>query len=93
LGDPTRLQLVLGLAANGPESIARLSDSAAVSRQAVSKHLKVLLDAGLVRGQRFGREHVWQLRPERLDDVREQLEVIARQWDEALGRLAAFVEG
>jgi DNA-binding transcriptional ArsR family regulator len=63
-----------------------------VSRQAVKKHLDVLSRAGLVRGSRRGREHIWQLEPGRLADARLYLERISRQWDDALDRLKLFVE-
>lgn len=92
LGDPTRLALVLLLASAGPESIARLSEQVDVSRQAVTKHLHVLSDAGLVRGTRQGREHIWELEPRRLAAARDYLERIDAQWDAALERLRAFVE-
>ncbi|MEM7199558.1 MAG: metalloregulator ArsR/SmtB family transcription factor [Planctomycetota bacterium] len=92
LGDPTRLGLVVRLASGGPVSISALSATASVSRQAVSKHLRVLADAGLVSGERRGREHVWRLRPERLEDARASLDRIEAQWDAALERLRRFVE-
>jgi DNA-binding transcriptional ArsR family regulator len=92
LGDATRLRLLLRLSAHGPGSIARLSMEADVSRQAIKKHLDVLADAGFVRGERRGREHVWRLEQKRLHDARAHLEQIARQWDDALGRLKRFVE-
>ncbi len=92
LGDPTRLNLVVRLSAGGPESIAGLSEHAEVSRQAITKHLHVLHDAGLVRSFRRGREHIWELEPDRLSDAREYLDRIDAQWDAALERLKAFVE-
>ncbi len=92
LGDPTRLGLVARLSAGGPESIAGLSESVDVSRQAVTKHLHVLSDAGLVRGFRRGRQHIWELEPDRLADARDYLERIDAQWDAALERLEAFLE-
>ena len=92
LGDETRLQLLLRLSSSGPESIAQLSATASVSRQAITKHLKVLSEAGLVRGRRLGRKHIWELQPKRLSDARDYLDQISRQWDDALGRLKAFVE-
>ena len=92
LGDPTRLGLVVLLAASGPQSIAALSDHVDVSRQAVTKHLHVLADAGLVHGARHGREHIWELKPKRLADAREHLARIDAQWDAALERLRTFVE-
>ena len=92
LGDPTRLGLVARLCERGPMSIARLADGAAVSRQAVAKHLRALEEAGLVRGSRAGRESVWELRPARLAAVRRALERISSDWDAALGRLRRLVE-
>ena len=92
LGDPTRLALVALLSAGGPASIAGLSEGVDVSRQAVTKHLHVLADAGLVRGARSGREHIWELEPERLADAREHLDRIGAQWDAALARLETFLE-
>ena len=92
LGDPTRLGLVVRLSSGGPESIARLSQGVDVSRQAVTKHLQVLSDAGLVRGFRRGRQHIWELEPDRLDDARDYLDRIDAQWDAALERLRHLVE-
>ena len=93
LGDPTRLHLVARLCDEGPLSISRLSDGAGVTRQAVTKHLRVLSDAGLARGSRQGREQLWQLEAAPLDEARRSLERISRHWDEALGRLKAALEG
>jgi DNA-binding transcriptional ArsR family regulator len=92
LGDATRLQLLIRLSASGPESIAQMSEKSAVTRQAISKHLQVLADAGLVTGERRGREHIWRLRPQRLRDVHAHLDRISQQWEDALERLRAFVE-
>ena len=92
LGDATRLRLVARLCGNGPLSIARLSDGAGVTRQAVTKHLHTLADAGLVRNARRGREQIWQLEPARLERARRSLEQISVQWDAAIDRLKAFVE-
>jgi DNA-binding transcriptional ArsR family regulator len=93
LGDETRIRLLLRLSANGPESITRLTARSDVSRQAITKHLGVLSRAGLVRGDRRGRERIWQLEPRRLVDARAYLERISRQWDDALDRLKGFAEG
>jgi len=92
LGDETRLSLLLGLSAGGPRSIVRLRARHRVSRQAVTKHLEVLRDAGLVRSLRVGRERIWELEPRRLADAHACLDRISRQWDDALARLKAFVE-
>jgi DNA-binding transcriptional ArsR family regulator len=71
LGDETQLQLLRQLVTKGSASIAQLSGTAVVSRQAITKHLQVLAEAGYVKGTRCGREHLWQLRPKRLVEVRE----------------------
>lgn len=73
-------------------SITRLTAEFNVSRQAITKHLRVMERAGLVHSTRRGRERVWQLRQRRLDEARHYLEQISQQWDEALNRLRMFVE-
>jgi DNA-binding transcriptional ArsR family regulator len=92
LGDQTRLRLVSRLCDDGPLSITRLTAGSRVSRQAITKHLRVMREAGLVRARRRGRESIWQLEGQRLAEARHYLEVISKQWDEALGRLRALVE-
>lgn len=92
LGDETRLRLVSRLSSGGPASISRLTDGSGVTRQAVTKHLRVLAGAGLAQASRRGRETLWRLQPERLDQAQRSLGLIARQWDHALGKLKAFVE-
>jgi DNA-binding transcriptional ArsR family regulator len=92
LGDETRLGLVARLCVDGPLSIARLSDGAVVTRQAITKHLHTLADAGLVRHTRRGRERIWELEAKRLEKARRYLDYISDQWDAAIERLAAFVE-
>ena len=92
LGDATRLRLVARLCGDGPLSIASLSEGAGVTRQAVTKHLLTLADAGLVRDSRRGRERIWELEPRRLERARRSLDEISAQWDAAIGRLRAFVE-
>jgi DNA-binding transcriptional ArsR family regulator len=93
LGDETRLRLMARLGTEGPLSIARLTTGTAVTRQAVTKHLYVLAGAGLARGTRRGRERLWELEPEPLLEARRRLELVSRQWDQALLRLKASVEG
>ncbi len=92
LGDETRLALVDRLCAGGPLSITRLTTGSAVTRQAITKHLHILADAGLVHDTRQGRERIWALDTDQFDEARRYLDGIARQWDEALGRLKMFVE-
>lgn len=93
LGDATRLRIVSELSASGPLSITRLSADAPVTRQAISKHLRALADAGLVKDSRRGRERLWQLEPQRLEVARRQLDRISAQWDVALERLRRLVDG
>jgi DNA-binding transcriptional ArsR family regulator len=92
LGDETRLALLRQLSERGPASISVLSESFRISRQAVTKHLQSLAIAGIIDGRRTGREHVWVLNPGRLAEAHRCLEIIARAWDEALGRLKAHLE-
>jgi DNA-binding transcriptional ArsR family regulator len=92
LGDATRLALLRQLSAAGPASISALAHNFRVTRQAVTKHLRSLDAAGIIRGKRAGREHVWTLNPARLAEARRCLEVIGRGWDDALSRLKTHVE-
>ena len=92
LGDETRLSLVARLSAGEPLSITRLSSGTSVTRQAITKHLHVLQDAGVVRGFRQGREQLWELEGRRLEEAKQSLDAIGRQWDGALERLKSLVE-
>jgi len=73
-------------------SITRLTAGSKVTRQAITKHLRVMAEAGLVRSRRHGRESVWQLDAQPLEDACRYLDLISKQWDDALGRLRKFVE-
>ena len=92
LGDETRLRLLARISSSGPGSIARLSEKSRVSRQAITKHLEVLSQAGLVRSKRQGRQRIWELEPKRFADAHRYLDQISHQWEEALHRLKKFVE-
>lgn len=92
LGDETRLALVAKLAAGKTCSIAQLTEGTDLTRQAVTKHLRVLEGAGIVRSERTGRESRFVFEPRPLREARSYLEVVSQQWDDALSRLAAFVE-
>ncbi len=93
LGDPTRLELVARLADQQAHSITSLGDGLPLTRQAVRKHLYVLEDAGIVVGERSGREHRFRVRQDSLAPAQQYLERVAAQWDDAALRLKAFVEG
>lgn len=92
LGDETRLKLVDRLAEAGPLSISELTVGSEITRQAVTKHLLVLREAGLVRDSREGRAHLWQFEPSRLEETRRHLEMISSHWDQVLDRLKKHVE-
>jgi DNA-binding transcriptional ArsR family regulator len=93
LGDPTRLALLQRLSRGGPASISVLADSFETTRQGVTKHLHVLAAAGIIDGERRGREHLWAINPRRLAEAQRHLQVIAQGWDDALARLKEHVEG
>jgi DNA-binding transcriptional ArsR family regulator len=92
LGDRTRLSLLMTLSDGGARSIARLSADSRLTRQAVTKHLHVLEKSGLVHSLRVGRESRFAYRPEPMAAARSYLDRVSAQWDDALGRLRAFVE-
>lgn len=92
LGDETRLRLVTRLSTSGPLSIAKLTEGESVTRQAITKHLDVLAEIGLVHDLRRGRERLWQLDPAPLDEARRYLDHVSQRWDGTLARLQAFVE-
>jgi DNA-binding transcriptional ArsR family regulator len=92
LGDGNRLRLIARLSKGGPMSITALSTGSRITRQAVTKHLRVMEGAGLVRSARQGRESLWQLERARFDQARRYLDAISIQWDEALERLRNLVE-
>jgi DNA-binding transcriptional ArsR family regulator len=92
LGDETRLAMVGTLANGQAQSIARLTAGTTLTRQAVSKHLRVLEGAGIVRLVRVGRESRFELEPRAINDVRACLDQVSKQWDDALARLKMLVE-
>jgi len=92
LGDRTRLRLLGQLSAGEPCSISGLTRSARVTRQAITKHLRVLEEAGLVASTRKGRETRFRFVPEPLDATRDYLTRVSVEWEQALSRLKAFVE-
>jgi DNA-binding transcriptional ArsR family regulator len=92
LGDATRLRIIAILCAGGALSISQLTEGSAITRQAVTKHLQVLAEAGLVHDIKVGRERRWQFEPTELETARRALDQIAAQWDQALARLKRLVE-
>jgi DNA-binding transcriptional ArsR family regulator len=92
LGDKTRLALVMKLAGGEARSISHLTAGSKLTRQAITKHLRVLEKAGVVRGVREGRESLFEFNPKPIEGLQEYLESVSKQWDHALGRLKVFVE-
>jgi DNA-binding transcriptional ArsR family regulator len=88
LNDPTRRAIFERLAAR-PMAVSALADGLPVSRPAVSQHLKVLSDAGLVRFRRAGKQHIYQVDPDGLAALRTELE---RFWDTTMAAYKAVVE-
>jgi DNA-binding transcriptional ArsR family regulator len=93
LGDETRLSLVAKLADGRPRSISQLAVGSRLTRQAITKHLRVLESAGMVRHARMGRESRFAFNPLPMEEIRDYLDAVSEQWDQALSRLKAFVEG
>jgi DNA-binding transcriptional ArsR family regulator len=92
LGDETRLSLVGKLSGGQKQSISQLAGGSSLTRQAITKHLRVLEGAGVVASARVGRESLFELRPEPLRDIKTYLDRVSAQWDLALARLKSFVE-
>ena len=92
LGDETRLALVRKLCGGEARSITELTTGSKLTRQAVTKHLRVLEKVGIVRCVRSGRESLFELDPRPIEEMKEYLEFVSEQWDRALERLRAFVE-
>ncbi len=92
LGDETRLSLVITLSAGEARSISQLTSTARVTRQAITKHLKVLQSVGIVRSARAGRESRFELDPQPMRELEDYLGRVSAQWDQALSRLKALVE-
>jgi DNA-binding transcriptional ArsR family regulator len=92
LGDTTRLSLVAKLSGGKPRSISQLTELSKLTRQAITKHLRVLERAGIVHSVRSGRESLFKFDSEPIVDVTEYLAFVSEQWDQALSRLKSFVE-
>jgi len=92
LGDKTRLSLVAELSGGESRSITQLTEGHKLSRQAITKHLLVLEDAGIVHSVQAGRQNLFQLNPKPFKEMKEYLAFVSEQWDDALARLKSFVE-
>lgn len=92
LGDDTRLVIISRLQDGSDPSISTLTEGLSLTRQGVSRHLRVLEKAGLVRSRRVGRETRYQLDVEALSRARDHLARASAQWDQAIERLASRLE-
>jgi DNA-binding transcriptional ArsR family regulator len=92
LGDETRLALVAKLGRRRPYSISQLTHGSKMTRQAITKHLRVLESAGIVHSVRSGRESLFEFDPQPMEGIKEYLDFVSAQWEQALPRLKSFVE-
>ena len=92
LGDETRLSLVARLCNGQPCSIAQLTQGSSLTRQGITKHLRVLESVGIVRSGRMGRENLFEFDPRPMEGIREYIDFVSEQWDQALSQLKSFVE-
>ena len=92
LGDEVRLGLIAKLCSGRPHSISELTQGSRLTRQAITKHLRVLQRVGIVRCMRSGRESRFEFDPRPLIGMKEYLDLVSEQWDKALLRLKLFVE-
>src|SRR5438552_3140894 len=81
LSDETRLLLVAKLCEGQPSSISRLTRGSGLTRQAITKHLRVLENAGIVHSVRAGRRSLFKFDPQPIVGIREYLEFVSAQWD------------
>jgi DNA-binding transcriptional ArsR family regulator len=93
LGDETRLALVAKLCGGQSRSISQLTHGSRLSRQAITKHLRVLEKVEIVRSVHMGRESLFELNPEPIDEMKKYLDRVSELWDRKLARLKSFVEG
>ena len=92
LADPTRRRILERLHREGPHSVTELAAPLAMTRQAVSKHLDVLEEAGLLERETRGRERVNRVCPEPLAEVKQWVDAYSAAWDERLHSLEAYQE-
>ncbi len=91
LSDPIRRE-ILGILRAGERTTGELADRFPVTRPAVSRHLRVLHEARLVERRKEGRNQIYSLVPERLEDARDWLDRYSRHWRGALERLKTRLE-
>jgi DNA-binding transcriptional ArsR family regulator len=92
LADPTRRQLLMRLAEDGPRTGTRLAESYAISRQGLIKHMRILKKAGLVTVAQEGRDKRYVLSPEPLSELDAWIAALNAKWDARLSRLKSMIE-
>jgi DNA-binding transcriptional ArsR family regulator len=92
IADPSRRRVLDLLVSNGHVSASWLAGHVPFSRQAVSKHLVVLEQAGLVSRRKQGREVLYRVEPGRLDQATQAMADLASQWDRRLGSIKRLAE-
>jgi DNA-binding transcriptional ArsR family regulator len=92
LADGTRLSLVTQLSRGQARSISQLTEGSRLTRQAITKHLRVLERAGIVHSVRAGRESLFEFDPAPMEEIKRYIDGVSEQWDQTLARLKAFVE-
>ncbi|GGL38001.1 helix-turn-helix transcriptional regulator [Phycicoccus endophyticus] len=92
LGDQTRLGLLAALGTGGAATATRLADPLPVTRQAVSRHLRVLEDAGLVVTSKAGRDVLYEVDVDVLRERADWLASVSRAWDRRLEDLRQRAE-
>ena len=92
MSDPVRVEILDRIAAGSEVTVSQLAGVLPGTRQAIARHVKTLEEAGLVQGVRLGREHRYRVATAPLDEAGRWLTKRGSSWDDALGRLARYVE-
>lgn len=92
IADPTRRALLLRLAEEGERSVGELLEPLPMSQPAVSKHLRILREAGLARSRKQGRRRLYAIEPERLRQVYDWVSHFERLWDTKLDALEDYLD-
>lgn len=91
IADPTRRKIINMLATN-PQNLNAISANFDVSRQAISLHIKILTECGLVVIKRQGRERYCNIQPQKLSEVAEWIEPFRKMWEERLELLGGVLK-
>jgi ArsR family transcriptional regulator, cadmium/lead-responsive transcriptional repressor len=92
IGDPSRRRVLDLLVSSGEATASWLAGQVPFSRQAVSKHLTVLQQTGLISRRKEGREVLYRVDPQRLDDATSAMAAVATEWDRRLGAIKRLAE-